>query len=158
MASSEIRATLTLDIKDFTGKMSQAQSQIANFSQSASGKFSTIADKMSSVGDGFSKTGNQMQTTGKNIIGSLMPISGVIVGGIKNFADYDSAVAQLSRTSGLTDKDLDAMKATLATLSDQLGLTETDVTNIASSVATYAVTREKDTAGVTQIAPKITAT
>ena len=155
MASSEIRATLTLDIKDFTGKMSQAQSQIANFSQSASGKFSAIAKEMSSVGDGFSKTGNQMQTTGKNIIGALMPISGVIVGGIKNFADYDSAVAQLSRTSGLTDKDLDAMKATLATLSDQLGLTETDVTNIASSVAAYGITGVKDIAGVTEVASQM---
>ena len=94
MASSEIRATLTLDIKDFTSNLSQAQSQIANFSQSASSKVSSVADKMSSIGDGFSKTGNNIQTTGKNIIGSLMPISGVIVGGIKNFADYDSAVAQ----------------------------------------------------------------
>ena len=155
MASSEIRATLTLDIKDFTSNLSQAQSQIANFSQSASGKVSSVADKMSSIGDGFSKTGNNIQTTGKNIIGSLMPISGVIVGGIKNFADYDSAVAQLSRTSGLTDKDLDSMKATLATLSNQLGLTETDVTNIASSVAAYGITGVKDIAGVTKVASQM---
>ena len=155
MASSEIRATLTLDIKDFISNMTQAQSQIANFSQSASGKFSTIADKMSSVGDGFSKTGNQIQTTGKNIIGSLMPISGVIVGGAKSFADYDSAVAQLSRTSGLTDKDLDAMKGTIASLSNQLGLTETDVANIASSVAAYGVTGVKDIAGVTEVASQM---
>ena len=152
MASSEIRATLTLDIKDFTSNLSQAQSQIANFSQSASGKVSTIADKMSSVGEGFIKTGNKMQTTGKNIIGALTPISGVIVGGVKSFADYDSAIAQLSRTSGLTDKDLDAMKGTIATLSDQLGLTETDVANIASSVAAYGVTGVKDIAGVTEVA------
>ena len=155
MASSEIRATLTLDIKDFTSNLSQAQSQIANFSQSASGKVSSVADKMSSIGDGFSKTGNNIQTTGKNIIGALMPISGVIVGGIKNFADYDSAVAQLSRTSGLTDKDLDAMKATLATLSNQLGLTETDVTNIASSVAAYGITGVQDIAGVTKVASQM---
>ena len=155
MASSEIRATLTLDIKDFTSNLSQAQSQIANFSQSASGKVSSVADKMSSIGDGFSKTGNNIQTTGKNIIGSLMPISGVIVGGVKSFADYDSAVAQLSRTSGLTDKDLDSMKATLATLSNQLGLTETDVTNIASSVAAYGITGVKDIAGVTKVASQM---
>ena len=155
MASSEIRATLTLDIKDFTSNMTQAQSQIANFSQSASGKFSTIADKMSSVGDGFSKTGNQMQTTGKNIIGALMPVSGVVVASAKSFADYDSAVAQLSRTSGLTDKDLDAMKGTIASLSDQLGLTETDVANIASSVAAYGVTGVKDIAGVTEVASQM---
>ena len=155
MASSEIRATLTLDIKDFTSNLSQAQSQIANFSQSASGKVSSVADKMSSIGDGFSKTGNNIQTTGKNIIGSLMPISGVIVGGVKSFADYDSAVAQLSRTSGLTDKDLDSMKATLATLSNQLGLTETDVTNIASSVAAYGITGVQDIAGVTKVASQM---
>ncbi len=155
MASSEIRATLTLDIKDFTSNMAQAQSQIANFSQSASGKFSTIADKMSSIGDGFSKTGSNIQTTGKNIIGSLMPISGVIVGGVKSFADYDSAVAQLSRTSGLTGNDLDAMKANLATLSNQLALSETDVTNIASSVAAYGITGVKDISGVTKVAAQM---
>ena len=40
MASSEVRATLTLDIKDFTGKLSQAQSQLSNFSQSVGNKFS----------------------------------------------------------------------------------------------------------------------
>ena len=155
MASSEIRATLTLDIKDFTSNMTQAQSQIANFSQSASGKFSTIADKMSSMGEGFIKTGNKMQTTGKNIIGALMPVSGVVVASAKSFADYDSAVAQLSRTSGLTDKDLDAMKGTIASLSDQLGLTETDVANIASSVAAYGVTGVKDIAGVTEVASQM---
>ena len=155
MASSEIRATLTLDIKDFTSNLSQAQSQIANFSQSASGKVSSVADKMSSIGDGFSKTGNQMQTTGKNIIGALMPISGVIVGGIKNFANYDDAVTQLSRTSGLTGKDLDAMKANLATLSDQLGLSEADVANIASSVAAYGVSGVQDISGVTEVAAQM---
>ena len=155
MASSEIRATLTLDIKDFTSKMSQAQSQIANFSQSASGKFSEMGSKWSSVGDGFSKSGNKIQSTGKNIIGALMPISGVIVGGIKNFADYDDAVTQLSRTSGLTGKDLDAMKANLATLSDQLALSETDVANIASSVASYGVTGVKDISGVTEVAAQM---
>ena len=155
MASSEIRATLTLDIKDFTSNMTQAQSQIANFSQSASGKFSEMGSKWSSVGEGFSKTGNKMQTTGKNIIGALMPISGVIVGGIKNFADYDDAVTQLSRTSGLTGNDLDAMKANLATLSDQLALSETDVTNIASSVAAYGISGVKDISGVTKVAAQM---
>ena len=155
MASSEIRATLTLDIKDFTSNMAQAQSQISNFSQSASGKFSEMGNKWSSVGEGFVKSGQKIQTTGKNIMGAMAPISGVIVGGVKSFADYDSAVAQLSRTSGLTDKDLDSMKATLATLSDQLGLTETDVTNIASSVATYGVTGVKDIAGVTKVASQM---
>ena len=155
MASSEIRATLTLDIKDFTSNMAQAQSQIANFSQSASGKFSTIADKMSSVGDGMIKTGDKMQKSGKNIMGALAPISGVVVTSAKSFADYDSAVAQLSRTSGLTDKDLDAMKATIATLSDQLALSETDVANIASSVAAYGVTGVKDIAGVTKVASQM---
>ena len=155
MASSEIRATLTLDIKDFISNMTQAQSQIANFSQSASGKFSAISDKMSSVGDGFSKTGNKMQTTGKNIMGALAPISGVIVGSVKNFANYDDAVTQLSRTSGLTGKDLDAMKASLADLSNVLGLSEADVASIAASVAAYGVTGVKDISEVTKVASQM---
>ena len=155
MASSEIRATLTLDIKDFTSNMTQAQSQIANFSQSASGKFSAIAKEMSSVGDGFIKTGDKMQKSGKNIMGAIAPISGVIVGGVKSFADYDSAVAQLSRTSGLTGKDLDSMKASMADLSNVLGLSEADVANIASSVAAYGVTGVKDISGVTKVASQM---
>ena len=155
MASSEIRATLTLDIKDFTSNMTQAQSQIANFSQSASGKFSAIAKEMSSVGDGFIKTGDKMQKSGKNIMGAIAPISGVIVGGVKSFADYDSAVAQLSRTSGLTGKDLDSMKASMATLSNQLGLSEADVASIASSVAAYGVTGVQDLSEVTKVAAQM---
>ena len=155
MASSEIRATLTLDIKDFTSNMAQAQSQIANFSQSASNKFSAMGNTWSSVGEGFSKSGQKIQTTGKNIMGAMAPISGVIVGGVKSFADYDSAVAQLSRTSGLTGNDLDAMKANLATLSNQLALSETDVTNIASSVAAYGITGVKDLSGVTKVAAQM---
>ena len=47
MASSEIRATLTLDIKDFTSNITQAQSQIANFSQSAVDKFSSVGNNLS---------------------------------------------------------------------------------------------------------------
>ena len=155
MASSEIRATLTLDIKDFTSNMTQAQSQIANFSQSASGKFSTVADKISSVGEGMSKTGKKMQTTGKDIMGALAPITGVIVGSVKNFADYDDAITQLSRTSGLTGKDLEAMKASIAAMSDQLGLSETDVAGIASSVAAYGVSGVKDLSEVTKVASQM---
>ena len=155
MASSEIRATLTLDIKDFTGKMSQAQSQIANFSQSASNKFSSVGKNLSSVGDSMSNIGNKMQSTGKNIMGALAPISGVALTSVKSFADYDSAVAQLSRTSGLTGKDLEAMKASIADMSKQLGLSETDVTGIASSVAAYGVSGVEDLSKVTKVASQM---
>ena len=155
MSNSEIRATLTLDIKDFTGNLTQAQSQIANFSQSASGKFSSVGKNLSSVGDSMINIGNKMQSTGRNIIGALTPISGVAVASVKSFADYDSAVAQLSRTSGLTGKDLDAMKATMATLSNQLGLSEADVANIASSVAAYGVSGVEDLSKVTKVASQM---
>ena len=155
MASSEIRATLTLDIKDFTSNMTQAQSQIANFSQSASGKFSTIGSKLSSVGKSMGEVGKKMQSTGKDIIGALTPISGVAIASVKSFADYDSAIAQLSRTSGLTGKDLEAMKATIAAMSDQLGLSETDVASIASSVAAYGVSGVKDLSEVTKVASQM---
>ncbi len=155
MSNSEIRATLTLDIKDFTGNLNQAQSQIANFSQSASGKFSSVGKNLSSVGDSMINIGNKMQSTGRNIIGALTPISGVAVASVKSFADYDSAVAQLSRTSGLTGKDLDAMKATMATLSNQLGLSEADVANIASSVAAYGVSGVEDLSKVTKVASQM---
>ena len=155
MASSEIRATLTLDIKDFTSNMTQAQSQIANFSQSASGKFSTIGNNLSSVGKSMGEVGKKMQSTGKDIIGALTPISGVAVASVKSFADYDSAIAQLSRSSGLTGKDLEAMKATIAAMSDQLGLSETDVASIASSVAAYGVSGVKDLSEVTKVASQM---
>ena len=155
MASSEIRATLTLDIKDFTSNMTQAQSQIANFSQSAGNKFSTIGNNLSSVGKSMSEVGKKMQSTGKDIIGALTPISGVAIASVKSFADYDSAIAQLSRTSGLTGKDLEAMKATIAAMSDQLGLSETDVASIASSVAAYGVSGVKDLSEVTKVASQM---
>ena len=155
MASSEIRATLTLDIKDFTSNMTQAQSQIANFSQSASGKFSEMGSKLSSVGKSMGEVGKKMQSTGKDIMGALAPISGVAVASVKSFADYDSAIAQLSRTSGLTGKDLEAMKATIAAMSDQLGLSETDVASIASSVAAYGVSGVKDLSEVTKVASQM---
>ena len=155
MASSEIRATLTLDIKDFTSNLSQAQSQIANFSQSASGKVSSVADKMSSIGNGFSKAGNQMQTTGKNIMGALAPISGAIVGSVKSFADYDDAMSHLSRTSGLTGKDLEAMKSSIANMSNELGLSEADVAGIAASVAAYGVSGVDDLSEVTKAAAQM---
>ena len=155
MASSEIRATLTLDIKDFTSNMTQAQSQIANFSQSASGKFSTIGSKLSSVGKSMGEVGKKMQSTGKDIMGALAPISGVALTSVKSFADYDSAIAQLSRTSGLTGKDLEAMKSTIAAMSDQLGLSETDVAGIASSVAAYGVSGVNDLSKVTKVASQM---
>ena len=155
MASSEIRATLTLDIKDFTSNMTQAQNQIANFSQSVGNKFSSVGKNLSSVGNSISNIGNKMQTTGKNIIGALAPISGVAIASIKSFENYDSAIAQLSRTSGLTGKDLEAMKATIAAMSDQLGLSETDVASIASSVAAYGVSGVKDLSEVTKVASQM---
>ena len=155
MASSEIRATLTLDIKDFTSNMTQAQSQIANFSQSAGNKFSSVGNNLSSVGKSMCEVGKKMQSTGKDIIGALTPISGVAVASVKSFADYDSAIAQLSRTSGLTGKDLESMKATIAAMSDQLGLSETDVAGIASSVAAYGVSGVEDLSKVTKVASQM---
>ena len=155
MASSEIRATLTLDIKDFTSNLTQAQSQIANFSQSVGNKFSSVGNNLSSVGKSMGEVGKKMQSTGKDIIGALTPISGVAIASVKSFADYDSAIAQLSRTSGLTGKDLEAMKATIAAMSDQLGLSETDVASIASSVAAYGVSGVKDLSEVTKVASQM---
>ena len=155
MASSEVRATLTLDIKDFTGKLSQAQSQLSNFSQSVGNSFSAVGNNLSSVGKSMGEVGKKMQSTGKDIIGALTPISGVAIASVKSFADYDSAIAQLSRTSGLTGKDLEAMKATIAAMSDQLGLSETDVASIASSVAAYGVSGVKDLSEVTKVASQM---
>ena len=155
MASSEIRATLSLDIKDFTSNLSQAQSQIANFSQSVGNKFSSVGKNLSSVGDGMSNVGNKMQTTGKNIMGALAPISGAIVGSVKCFADYDDAMSHLSRTSGLTGKDLEAMKASIANMSNELGLSEADVAGIAASVAAYGVSGVDDLSEVTKAAAQM---
>ena len=155
MASSEIRATLTLNIKDFTSNLSQAQSQIANFSQSAGDKFSSVGNNLSSVGKSMGEVGKKMQSTGKDIMGALAPISGVALTSVKSFADYDSAIAQLSRTSGLTGKDLESMKATIAAMSDQLGLSETDVAGIASSVAAYGVSGVEDLSKVTKVASQM---
>ena len=155
MASSEIRATLSLDIKDFTSNLSQAQSQIANFSQSVGNKFSSVGKNLSSVGDGMSNVGNKMQTTGKNIMGALAPISGAIVGSVKSFADYDDAMSHLSRTSGLTGKDLEAMKASIANMSNELGLSEADVAGIAASVAAYGVSGVDDLSEVTKAAAQM---
>ena len=152
MASGEVRATLTLDIKDFTSNLSQAQSQIANFSQSVGNKFSSVGKNLSSVGDSMSNIGNKMQTTGKNIMGALAPISGAIVGSVKCFADYDDAMSHLSRTSGLTGKDLEAMKASIANMSHELGLSEADVAGIAASVASYGVSGVDDLSEVTKAA------
>lgn len=155
MASSEIRATLSLDIKDFTSNLSQAQSQIANFSQSASNKFSAMGSTWSSVGNSMSNMGNKMQTTGKNIMGALAPISGAIVGSVKSFADYDDAMSHLSRTSGLTGKDLEAMKSSIANMSNELGLSEADVAGIAASVAAYGVSGVDDLSEVTKAAAQM---
>ena len=155
MASSEIRATLTLDIKDFTSNMTQAQNQIANFSQSVGNKFSSVGSKLSSVGNSMSNIGNKMQTTGKNIMGALAPISGAIVGSVKSFADYDDAMSHLSRTSGLTGKDLEAMKTSIANMSNELGLSEADVAGIAASVAAYGVSGVDDLSEVTKAAAQM---
>ena len=62
------------------------------------------------------------------------PYVEIALTGVKSFADYDSAVAQLSRTSGLTGKDLEAMKASIANMSHELGLSEADVAGIAAVV------------------------
>ena len=155
MASGEIRATLTLDIKDFTSNMTQAQNQIANFSQSVGNKFSSVGKNLSSVGNSMSNIGNKMQTTGKNIMGALAPISGAIVGSVKCFADYDDAMSHLSRTSGLTGKDLEAMKASIANMSNELGLSEADVAGIAASVAAYGVSGVDDLSEVTKAAAQM---
>ena len=155
MASSEVRATLTLDIKDFTSNMAQAQSQIANFSQSVGNKFGTIGKNLSSVGKSMSEVGNKMQTTGKNIMGALAPISGAIVGSVKCFADYDDAMSHLSRTSGLTGKDLEAMKTSIANMSNELGLSEADVASIAASVAAYGISGVDDLSEVTKAAAQM---
>ena len=155
MASGEVRATLTLDIKDFTSNLSQAQSQIANFSQSVGNKFSSVGKNLSSVGKSMGEVGNKMQTTGKNIMGALAPISGAIVGSVKCFADYDDAMSHLSRTSGLTGKDLEAMKASIANMSNELGLSEADVAGIAASVAAYGISGVDDLSEVTKAAAQM---
>ena len=141
MAKSEIRATLTLDCKQFSSAISQAQSKIDNLSSSSTSKFNTVGTTLSNVGknmkdvgDKISKTGQSMQTAGKNIMGAFAPVAGVFAGAIKSGIDFEDAFAGVKKTVDETTlgagKSYDTLRQACINLSKEMPQSASDIASV----------------------------
>ena len=141
MAKSEIRATLTLDCKQFNSAISQAQSKISNLSSNSVSKFTTVGTTLSnvgnniqSVGNAISQAGQSMQTAGKNIIGAFAPVAGVFAGAIKSGIDFEDAFAGVKKTVDETTlgagKSYDTLRQACINLSKEMPQSASDIASV----------------------------
>ena len=141
MAKSEIRATLTLDCKQFNNAISQAQSKISNLSSNSVSKFTTVGttlsnvgNNMQSVGNAISQAGQSMQTAGKNIIGAFAPVAGVFAGAIKSGIDFEDAFAGVKKTVDETTlgagKSYDTLRQACINLSKEMPQSASDIASV----------------------------
>ena len=141
MAKSEIRATLTLDCKQFNSAISQAQSKISNLSSNSVSKFtvvgttlSTVGNNMQNVGNKISQVGQSMQTAGKNIIGAFAPVAGVFAGAVKSGIDFEDAFAGVKKTVDETTlgagKSYDTLRQACINLSKEMPQSASDIASV----------------------------
>ena len=141
MAKSEIRATLTLDCKQFNSAISQAQSKISNLSSNSVSKFTTVGTTLSTVGNNIqnvggkiSQVGQAMQTAGKNIIGAFAPVAGVFAGAVKSGIDFEDAFAGVKKTVDETTlgagKSYDTLRQACINLSKEMPQSASDIASV----------------------------
>ena len=152
----------TKSVENTTDGVGNLASEVNSSGKGIMNTLSNLSTKLSGAGSGIQQMGGQITDVGKkvtqwgkDVVAGFAPIAGVLGTGVKSFVDYDAAMNQLQRTSGMSDKQMEQMKKSVSKLSDELRLSETDVTNIASGIAAYGVTGVKDLSSVTDTAVKM---
>ena len=102
MASSEIRATITLDASQFNSNLTGVVKGLDNFASSANDIGSNTSRSFAQLGKDLGNVGLQMQIAGQSIQTFFKPVAGILTDSIKSAVSYEDAIAGVSKTVDAT--------------------------------------------------------
>ena len=122
----DLLARLKADVSDFQAKMGSASDLMNQFS-------GTTGDAMQSVGNAMASVGAGMTA------GLTAPIVAGTVASVKAFADLESGMKGVQKTTDMTDAEISKLKDSLQDMSGQMPVAATELAGIAEAAGQLGI-------------------
>ena len=120
MASSEIRATITLDASQFNSNLNGVVKGLDNFASSANDIGSSTSRSFAQLGKDLGNVGLQMQIAGQSIQTFFKPVAGILTDSIKSAVSYEDAFAGVRKTVDATEPEFNQLSDAIRNMSKQM--------------------------------------
>ena len=120
MASSEIRATITLDASQFTSNLNGVEKGLSNFASNASNIGSSTSRSFAQLGKDLGNVGLQMQVAGQSIQTFFKPVAGILTDSIKSAVSYEDAFAGVRKTVDATEPEFNQLSDAIRNMSKEM--------------------------------------
>ena len=120
MASSEIRATITLDATQFNNNLNGVVKGLSNFASNANNIGNSASKSFSQLGKDLSSVGIQMQIAGKSIQTLFKPMAGILTDSVKAAIDYQDAFAGVRKTVDATEPEFKQLSDAVRNMSKEM--------------------------------------
>ena len=120
MASSEIRATITLDATQFNSNLNGVVKGLSNFASNANNIGNSASKSFSQLGKDLSSVGIQMQIAGKSIQTLFKPMAGILTDSVKAAIDYQDAFAGVRKTVDATEPEFKQLSDAVRNMSKEM--------------------------------------
>ena len=120
MASSEIRATITLDASQFNSNLNGVVKGLDNFASSANDIGSSTSRSFQQLGKDLGNVGLQMQIAGQSIQTFFKPVSGILTDSIKSAVSYEDAFAGVRKTVDATEPEFNQLSDAIRNMSKEM--------------------------------------
>ena len=120
MASSEIRATITLDASQFNSNLNGVVKGLDNFASSANDIGSSTSRSFQQLGKDLGNAGLQMQIAGQSIQTFFKPVAGILTDSIKSAVSYEDAFAGVRKTVDATEPEFNQLSDAIRNMSKQM--------------------------------------
>lgn len=120
MASSEIRATITLDASQFNSNLNGVVKGLDNFASNASNIGSSTSRSFQQLGKDLGNVGLQMQIAGQSIQTFFKPVAGILTDSIKSAVSYEDAFAGVRKTVDATEPEFQQLSDAIRNMSKQM--------------------------------------
>ena len=120
MASSEIRATITLDASQFNSNLNGVVKGLDNFASNANDIGSSTSRSFAQLGKDLGNVGLQMQVAGQSIQTFFKPVAGILTDSINSAVSYEDAFAGVRKTVDATEPEFNQLSDAIRNMSKQM--------------------------------------
>ena len=130
MASSEIRATITLDASQFNSNLNGVVKGLSNFASNANDIGSSTSRSFAQLGKDLGNVGLQMQIAGQSIQTFFKPVAGILTDSIKSAVSYEDAFAGVRKTVDATEPEFNQLSDAIRNMSKQMPESANDIAHV----------------------------
>lgn len=129
MASSQIRATITLDATQFNSTIKEVQGNLNKLNNDASKGSSSTVNAFQKMGETLANAGRTAILAGYGMQQAFKPLAGILTESVKVGREFESAFAGVRKTVGNVSY-IDELKKACVELSRQMPETASDIAHV----------------------------